>query len=1004
MAIRKYGTVGADVMLGTLGTEEFYASAGNDSIWGRGGGDFYVLTGALADYSVRNRGDGSYEIRDMRAGSPDGTDIVRDVAFYRFTNATLNLADLLANAFNRVSGTTGADILAGSIGRDRFFGGEGNDRIWGSAGQDTAVYTGALTDYAVTRNADGTFRITDLRAPSDTVPRDGIDIVRDVESFQFSSGTVSLNELLSKAYSHVGTAADNTLTGTSQGDVMYGKGGNDRIWGAAGQDTAVYTGALKDYAIAANSNGSYTVTDLRGGTPDGTDIVRDVELFRFTDSTVSLATFVASYKSTAVKTLNGTAGDDVLLGSKGDDVLLGRGGNDHLWGGFDGTDTVVFSGKASDYAIIDNDEGSYTIIDLRAGSPDGTDIVRDVEFWRFSDKTITTANILSGSDPLTATQNGSESADFLTGAWANGFVGAHTNDLLRGLGGSDTLRGGPGDDLLIGDFTGTTASGTTQPVSQTTDLSKFEIGVSTTGRVTFQGETAGFQNTLGMYKITAEGLIYGVEVLFANASLAGSGGSLVAGQSSVDVDLAAGERIGFFIVPNGYAQEGNAALLNDPNGSFKFVPATGTGLANINGGAQVKLVHVSATGVETVIKSQYGTSVFHSVAGAGGGLNGDRLVHITGVTTLADGSVTLGFEDLWGGGDKDFDDTVLNFQIGFANTVTSAPSGSVGSGDMLHGGAGNDTLIGDDGRDILEGGTGRDTLVGGAGRDLADYSRAVSAVTVDLVNGGSRGEATGDSYASVEDVDGSAFDDVILGDGGSNVLSGRAGNDDLRGRGGDDVLRGGAGADQLDGGAGFDTASYFEAAHGVIVDLATGGTSGEAAGDTYVSIESVQGSDRGSDTITGSSANDSIHGFGGSDMLDGAAGHDLVVGGLGNDVLTGGTGNDVLFGQDGDDRLNGGAGNDRLSGGQGDDRFQSSTGDDRVAGGEGNDTLVYEKSVASYAIVLNVQTGELSISDATAGGDGTDRVLEIESIVFSDGVLDTALMRFQSPDGSAFYI
>ncbi|WP_206185337.1 pre-peptidase C-terminal domain-containing protein, partial [Sphingosinicella sp. CPCC 101087] len=100
-------------------------------------------------------------------------------------------------------------------------------------------------------------------------------------------------------------------------------------------------------------------------------------------------------------------------------------------------------------------------------------------------------------------------------------------------------------------------------------------------------------------------------------------------------------------------------------------------------------------------------------------------------------------------------------------------------------------------------------------------------------------------HVVIENATGGGGDDVIIGNSTVNVLTGN---------GGDDVLMGREGGDTLNGGAGFDTASYMDADAGVHASLASRkGTVGDAAGDKYIGIEKLEGSNF-ADTLDGGNA------------------------------------------------------------------------------------------------------------------------------------------------------
>lgn len=255
------------------------------------------------------------------------------------------------------------------------------------------------------------------------------------------------------------------------------------------------------------------------------------------------------------------------------------------------------------------------------------------------------------------------------------------------------------------------------------------------------------------------------------------------------------------------------------------------------------------------------------------------------MTGDAAGDVFQGIEGIEGSG---FDDDMRGTHA--ANLIEG-----LGGHDELHGRNGDDTLSGGHGNDILLGGAGSDHLIGGPGRDRAAYYNAKAAVTVDLIRPDDNlGDAAGDSYTLVEDLQGTRFADLLLGSNGANrllgasgddILHGRGGDDILLGMGGDDVLLGGAGADRLMGGAGQDRAAYWTAQAGVTVDLSEPSrNAGDAAGDRFLGIEDLQGSGFGDD-LRGDGNPNWINGMAGDDRLDGGAGADVLTGGAGRDVF-----------------------------------------------------------------------------------------------------------------------
>lgn len=247
----------------------------------------------------------------------------------------------------------------------------------------------------------------------------------------------------------------------------------------------------------------------------------------------------------------------------------------------------------------------------------------------------------------------------------------------------------------------------------------------------------------------------------------------------------------------------------------------------------------------------------------------------------------------------------------------------------------NDGFVGNDkdnifrglnGDDYFHSSKGLDSFFGGNGIDTVSYASNNQGIRVELSIGQvHKGASDGYDYLdNIEKVYGTDYEDFFYGDDQDNSFFGNAGND---------FFYADRGADLYDGGTGTDTINYHNSSSAVRVNLETGeGSGGDAAGDQYVDLEKVIGSNY-DDTLIASDE--------GSDLL-GNRGEDTLIGGDGMDRLMGGDDDDTIEGNDDKDTLNGGRGNDLLDGGNGADFIQGGSGADEIIGGSDIDTAVYD--------------------------------------------------------------
>jgi Ca2+-binding RTX toxin-like protein len=329
-------------------------------------------------------------------------------------------------------------------------------------------------------------------------------------------------------------------------------------------------------------------------------------------------------------------------------------------------------------------------------------------------------------------------------------------------------------------------------------------------------------------------------------------------------------------------------------------------------------------------------------------------------------------------------------------------------------GGGADAVFGGGGDDVIDGGNGSDTA--SFSGNFADYVISEQSYNTFTVQDGRQGSPDGtDTIVDVnklqfsdqtvdvvirglyivgddtsETLTGGGEADYINGAGGSDQIIGGGGNDTILGATGNDALDGGAGADIVNGGDGTDTASYSGSPAAVIVNLgATGNNTGDAAGDTYTSIENV----------LGSTSNDSLTGDADGNVIEGGAGSDTINGGAGNDTLNGDTGAlsvsaspAISFAAAAFVSFAATSESDTLIGGKG---------NDTINGGGDADTAIYSGNLVDYTVSYNSSTQVFTVTDKIANRDGTDTVISVENFQFADVTTTAARLMVSIVNGTA---
>ena len=862
-----------------------------------------------------------------------------------------------------------------------------------------------------------------------------------INEIKFADGTVWTYDQIRVMWNAAGDSSkgliltgdndNNSLNGSSGGDVIYGKNGNDTIDAGSGNDIVsgdkgndtIRLGAGDDHIFYNLGDGFDTIDDkgnndtiffgqgiafsdlkfayvggdlriiIKDNPNQGlliknffsSDLRYKIEEMVFADgsqyhlSDMGLTLMQDShgeiigdtpfsdiiYAGAGFDTVNAGEGHDIIIGGKGNDNLNGGAGNDtYIYNEGDGLDTIYdyqyssvesrndkikFGENISFEDLTFRREGNNLVITLFNDCTQGI-IVKDhfydnnrrVEFLEFADGSV------KNLTEMGFTYQQTDAHDNVTGT--------NYNDIIYGNGGNDTLSGNGGNDIMVG--------------GKGND--RLEGGAGNDTYIYNEGDGL---DTIYDYQYSSvesrnDKIKFGEGISFEDLTFRREGDNLV-------ITLFGDCTQGMVIERQFYDDYRRIEYLEFADGTVKNLAEIGF-VYNQSDGHD----NLSATNYNDVIYSNGGNDTIYSNKGD------DILVGGTGNDHIEGGAGNDTY--IWNLGDGF--DTFSDYQ----NSTTESRADKIKFGEGI---------------------TFDDLTFERSGNHLNIYVKGDRNQGFQLYNqfyndnyrieylefsDGTVKNLTemGFTYTmsdSNDNVAGTTYNDILIGNGGNDTLSGgngtdvlygNDGNDTLNGQKDSDTLIGGIGNDSLNGdsgddtyvynqGDGFDTISESSGSdkivfgEGISFDDLTFERQGNHL-NVYINGDKTQGiqlydqfynsnhtveifefadgstvnitqigltleQHNGSETISATSYDDVIYANGGNDTVNAGSGNDAIYGGNGNDSLLGQNGNDIIIGGAGNDALDGGSGNDTFiyNLGDGFDTVNDSSGTDKIKFGEG---------------------------------------------------------------------
>ncbi|MEP1698320.1 MAG: hypothetical protein ABJJ69_17425, partial [Paracoccaceae bacterium] len=713
-----------------------------------------------------------------------------------------------------VVGDDRSNVFRAADGNDTIFGLAGSDHIYGYAGNDY-IDGGDLGDFLYGDIGDNTI-----------FGGEGRDFISALDGNDLIYGGTSEDEIEAGGGSNevYGGSGDDNIT-TSEGmDFIDGGEGADTITGGGGDDSII-GGAGNDTITAGAGN-----DEIRGGA--GEDVI-----------TTSGARNTV-YGGEGRDTITTGSGDDIIYGGfetlfgLHNDVIFAGDGDNEVFGGaesgeHDHARDKIFSGNGNDY-IETGSANDY--IDARAGhntiySGDGADAVRteagnDIIYGGLGDDKIFAGDgdneifggidvddQFDGSDTITS----GDGEDYIdSGAGDDSVESGAGNDTIYGRFGEDAIDAGVGENTIYGgEGADSIQSGSGNDVVLG-GLGDDIIDVGDGNNEIFGGNDIDGLSSGNDSIFSGDGNDY-IEAGRGDDFVdAGHGNNQIFGGNVIDDLLSGNDRI--------YSGSGDDYI------------ETGYGRDVIDAGSGDNTIY-SGTGADSV-HTEAGNDTIH------GGLGDDVIDAGHGNNEIFGGNVV---DDLLNGDDTIYSGSGSDFiDVGYGN-------------DFVVSGSGNDTINAGAGDDRLNAGAGADSVSGGDGSDWAIFNSSNEGVFASLLDSEYHsGDAEGDVYTGIENLEGSGEDDILIGDHSSNQIVANGGDDILTGNLGDDHIYGGDGNDRIWGES---------------------------------DDENLSG---GNDTIHGGSGKDTLFGGEGDDLLAGDDGDDVLQGGFGVDSFDGGAGFDIV--------------------------------------------------------------------------------------------------------------